>query len=77
MRDASAPGPDGIPIGFYKVFFPNIKDNLVQMVNSFLVDGWRPDSFRKGRVILIAKPGGEPSQPQGYRPLLCQTPTIR
>lgn len=51
------------------VFYPVIKDPQVQMVNAFLAEGRWPDSFHKRRVVLIAKPGGDPSLPQGYRPI--------
>lgn len=39
------------------------------MVNGFLLHGERPESFREGRVVLIAKPGGSPSDPSAYRPI--------
>lgn len=33
------------------------------------MDGVRPESFRESRVVLIAKPGGDPSDPKAYRPI--------
>lgn len=69
MNEQSAPGPDGIQTGFYRVFFPIIKKALLEMINAFIVDGVRPESFRESRVVLIPKPGGDPSDPKAYRPI--------
>lgn len=69
MNDASAPGPDGIPLAFYKVLFPTLKAPLLRMANAFLQSGQRPDSFCAGRAFLILKPGGDPAEPSAYRPI--------
>ncbi|KAH9371029.1 hypothetical protein HPB48_007791 [Haemaphysalis longicornis] len=66
---ASAPGPDGIPAAFYKAFFVVVRDPLLYMVNRIIAGGAKPTSFCEGKVILLAKEGGEPSNPKGYRPI--------
>lgn len=69
MNQSSAPGPDGIPLSFYKAFFSCLKDPLLEMVNAFFTHGVRPLSFKEGNIVLITKPGGEPSDPRAYRPI--------
>lgn len=48
MNAASGPGPDGVPLAFYKVFFAALKEPLLKMVNSFVHHGTHPDSFAEG-----------------------------
>lgn len=69
LNPKSTPGPDGIPNLFYQKFFPAIHAPLLKMVNSFLCDGSKPFSFREGRITLLPKPGGCPSEPQSWRPI--------
>lgn len=69
MNSSAAPGPDGIPLIFYKTFLGAIHVHLLSMLNGLLADGIRPDSFRESRVILLLKSGGEPSDPKAWRPI--------
>lgn len=69
MNDASAPGPDGIPLSFYKALFPVLKTPLLRLINTFLDEGLRPHSFCTGRIFLILKQGGDPAEPSSYRPI--------
>lgn len=69
MNVSSAPGPDGLPLGFYKTFFNVLRHPLLEMVNNFLAQRHEPVVFNEGRVLLLLKPGGEASDPKAYRPI--------
>ena len=39
MDPASAPGPDGLPVGFYRELWPQIKDTMLEMFNKYSSGG--------------------------------------
>jgi len=39
MDPASAPGPDGLPVGFYRELWPQIKDTMLEMFNKYSFGG--------------------------------------
>lgn len=69
MKSGSSPGPDGLPTEFYKTFWPELGPILVKLFNRFLSTGDLPQSFRESRIVLLPKPGGNPSEPQSWRPI--------
>ncbi|XP_066396066.1 uncharacterized protein [Miscanthus floridulus] len=54
IRDSSAPGPDGFPAVFFKVFWDQVKDILLEMLQD-LRSGWL-DLFRLDYGILTFIP---------------------
>ncbi|GFR74734.1 reverse transcriptase [Elysia marginata] len=55
MKNESAPGPDGTPVEFYKMFWPDVKDNfMVAFRYSQEVNTLSP-SQRQGTITLIHK----------------------
>ncbi|KAM7310770.1 hypothetical protein ISCGN_007678 [Ixodes scapularis] len=69
MKMGSAPGVDGLPAKFDKEFWPQVGTALVGVFNAFLRGGNVPDSFRRGRIVLVPKETGDPSTPQAWRPV--------
>ncbi|KAM7314357.1 hypothetical protein ISCGN_004141 [Ixodes scapularis] len=57
MKSGSSPGTDGLPTEFYREFWPQIGAALVVVFNAFLRGGGVPDSFRRGRIVLLPKEG--------------------
>ncbi|KAM7298366.1 hypothetical protein ISCGN_018963 [Ixodes scapularis] len=69
MKTGSAPGPDGLRAEFYVSFWEIFGAPLVQLVNGILETGAVPPSFKRGRVVLVPKEGGLPSDPSAWRPI--------
>ncbi|KAM7313622.1 hypothetical protein ISCGN_003475 [Ixodes scapularis] len=46
-----------------------IGTTLVAVFNAFLRGGGVPDSFRRGRIVLLPKEGGDHSTPNAWRPI--------
>ncbi|KAM7313621.1 hypothetical protein ISCGN_003474 [Ixodes scapularis] len=69
MKSGSSPGTDGLPTEFYREFWPQIGTTLVAVFNAFLRGGGVPDSFRRGRIVLLPKEGGDHSTPNAWRPI--------
>lgn len=69
MKSGSSPGTDGLPTEFYREFWPQIGATLVAVFNAFLRGGGVPDSFRRGRIVLLPKEGGDHSTPNAWRPI--------
>lgn len=66
-----APGPDGMPAIFYQHFWPSVKDDITQMVASFLNSGRMLKELNQSTIILIPK-GDEQQSCKDYRPIsLC------
>ena len=57
MQKNKAPGSDGISIEFYQMFWPHLKDFLVESLNECYITGMMTDSQRKGLITLLFKKG--------------------
>ena len=55
MKNGSAPGSDGIPVEFYKLFFEEIKDTLFDSYNYSFKNGILPTSQQLGIITLLHK----------------------
>lgn len=55
MPNNKAPGPDGIPVEFYKQFFPLIGHIFVRMINGCMNQKTLPNEFNHGLITLIPK----------------------
>lgn len=53
-----SPGPDGLPIEFYKHFWPVIGDKITQVVNEVLQGLSVPREFKECKIVLIPKTRG-------------------
>lgn len=70
MKTGTAPGEDGLTVEFFKRFFKEIAPTLVDLINDFLRTGRMPESFKRGRIVLIPKGGeADPGDPRSWRPI--------
>ena len=56
MNSGKAPGPDGIPIEFYKKFKQKLVQPLLDMFNESYKTGTLPPSLRLALITVILKP---------------------
>ena len=57
MESGRAPGIDGLPVAFYKVFWPEIGADLLEVLGDSLTNGCLPQSCRRAVVTLLPKKG--------------------
>lgn len=72
MENGKAPGIDGIPVEFYKTFWPVIGEDLLAVLSDSLVGGLLPLSCRRAVLTLLPKKG-DVRDIKNWRPvsLLC------
>ncbi len=64
----TAPGPDGVPYGFYKAYWDLVGEELTAVLNEAFELRYLPLTMREGTIILIHKDG--PRERLGnYRPI--------
>ena len=63
------PGNDGIPIEFYKVFWPLISDPFLKCVNESFEKGEMSCSQKQAVITLIEKKGKDHSYIENWRPI--------
>ena len=68
LFNGRTPGPDGISNEFYKVMFPVIKEELVELFNFYLNNGRILSKIKEGLVVLIPKEGSF-DDITNYRPI--------
>lgn len=69
MNSGKAPGPDGIPVEFYKKFAGKLMPHLLEVFNESLEKGILPPSLRAALITLVLKPGKPPKDKSSYRPI--------
>ena len=57
MKSNKSPGLDGIPVEFYKAFWPKIGQFLLEVYNDILRNGELTNSQQKAVITLIFKNG--------------------
>ena len=55
MKPSSAPGPDGLPVTFFKTFWPTIKPEVMALFEEFYSGSMDLGRFNYGIVTLIPK----------------------
>ncbi|GFR76271.1 reverse transcriptase [Elysia marginata] len=55
MKNGSAPGPDGIPVEFYKMFWPDVKEKFMEAFRYSQEVSTLSPSQRQGTITLIHK----------------------
>jgi hypothetical protein len=55
MDCSSAPGPDGLPVGFYRAFWTEIKPLMIEMFNNFHRGDFNLRRLNYGMISLIPK----------------------
>ena len=69
MAPDKSPGTDGIPAEFYKVFWRDIADDLVDAIDYGFEKGQLSMSQRRGIIKLIPKRDAELNQVKNLRPI--------
>ena len=69
MKSRKTPGSDGLPIEFYKVFWNEISDCLLETINYAYTEGKFSISQRRGIIKLIPKKDAEPYFVKNWRPI--------
>lgn len=72
MESGKAPGIDGLPVDFYKSFWSDLKEDLLEVLNESLAEGQLPVSCRRAVLTLLPKKG-DLTEIKCWRPvsLLC------
>ena len=68
MNSASAPGPDGLPVAFFKTFWPTIKHEVMALFEEFYSGTMDLGRLNYGVVTLIPKVPGAADIRQ-FRPI--------
>ena len=69
MRNNSCPGPDGLPVEIYKVFWTGIKRTFMQMVEAAYVSAEFCESSRRGIINVIPKGSKDTRFLKNLRPI--------
>ena len=64
-----SPGSDGLPIEFYKAFWPEIKELLCSVYNSSFSEKSLPNSMRRSVITLLPKKGKDLLSLKNWRPI--------
>lgn len=67
MNSGKAPGPDGLPLEFYKEFKSRLVQPLLDMYNESYEQGMLLDSLRIATITLLLKPNKCPTECSSYR----------
>lgn len=76
LTNGKAPGIDGIPVDFYKTFWPVVGEDLLEVFNESLRTGLLPQSCRRAIITLLPKKG-DLQDLKNWRPSHCSAGIIR
>ena len=69
MKNNKTPGVDGLPVEFYKIFWNDIHDILLDSYNHSISLGYLSISQRRGVISLIPKTDKDPHFLKNWRPI--------
>lgn len=69
LKSNTAPGRDGFPHEFYKIFKTELAQHFADVGNAVLYGNPIPLSWSNFNIILIQKPEKDPLNPASYRPI--------
>ncbi len=69
LQNNKAPGPDGFPIEYFKVFAKKLLSPLTNMIREALDNQVLPHSLEVATITLLLKPGKDQQECGSYRPL--------
>ena len=69
MKNNKSPGNDGLPIEFYKIFWPSIKHEFLECFNHAYATGNLSTSQKQACITLIDKPGKDRNFLKNWRPI--------
>ena len=76
MKANKPPGPDGLPAEFYKIFFNEIIDDLLEVFME-IVNGRHMSKFMNQAVTVLIPKSGDKTDPSSERLLRCSTVIIK
>ena len=78
VNSGKAPGPDGLPIEFYKAFKTKLVEPLLNMFKECFQEGTLPPTMRLAMITLIQKPGKPSTECSSFRliSLMCSDTNI-
>ena len=68
-KNNKSPGPDGYTNEFFKLFWPNIKTLLLQLLNSYRTKGYLNSAQLAGTITCIPKGGKIRNNLKNWRPI--------
>ena len=69
LKNGSCPGPDGLPIEIYKIFWKHLKSPFMNMMNAAYETEYLPPSCRKGVINVIPKGNKDTRFLKNLRPI--------
>lgn len=64
-----APGPDGLKTIIFQHFDSTLKRKLLNIYNAMVKNGYFPTIWKRATVVMICKPGRDPTDIASYRPI--------
>ena len=68
MRSSKSPGPDGIVLEFYKVFWNMLEAEYIVMINESIQEGRLPPGVTQGKIAFLHK-GGDRHALTNWKPI--------
>ena len=69
MANGKVPGTDGLPVEFYRLFWPEIKHLVIMSLNSGYLVGKLSTEQSRGIITLLPKEGFLVKKVQNWRPI--------
>lgn len=69
LKSGKTGGPDGIPVEAVKVAVNIAPHEVLACMNGCLTEKTFPGLWKRGKLVLIPKPGKNPPAPNAFRPL--------
>lgn len=69
MQVGKTPGPGGLPVEFYKMYMEDLAPRLQSLLAQASEPGILPDSMSDAVIVVISKPGKDPTLYSSYRPI--------
>ena len=68
-QNNKSPGIDGLPADFYKVFWTDIKDHIMEAFKAAFSNGLLSITQRRGQICLLPKKSKDPLRIKNWRPI--------
>ena len=76
MNSNSAPGPDGLGLGFYKAAWHTVEQDVMHFLNDFHAGVTQLDSLNRAHIMLLPKKDAATS-PADFRPISLQNCPVK